>query len=74
MSGGCWECRYLSVYKNKNEIFWHYKCRKSFKEMDPENFNCYMNCCAKKENVSKEIHDDGIVSNEDDISFWLNIL
>lgn len=44
--GSCWRCKHLAVYKEENEIFWHYRCKRyMFKdEMDPEKMNVYMDC------------------------------
>ena len=49
--GTCWQCRYLSIKKDTDEIFWHYTCRKfpSKGEMDPSDMIYYEKCFESKE-------------------------
>lgn len=48
--GTCWQCRYLSVKKDIDEVFWHYTCRRfpSKGEMDPSKMIYYERCFESK--------------------------
>lgn len=47
--GSCWHCRYLSIYREVGERYWHYKCRKDMsKELDPLTFIYCKDCFDRR--------------------------
>ena len=64
--GTCWHCDHLVVVKDIDEIFWHYRCNKNNKELDPKTF-VYYEPCFKKKSMRYEEDTDKVHKEYDDI-------